>query len=54
MKDGCGPELDTFWYVTLDFLDDGSVEILWVVPKQPTDKPTRRHIICLDTRRDAP
>ncbi|MDR6608002.1 hypothetical protein J2X87_003073 [Pseudomonas synxantha] len=33
MKDCCGPERDTFQYVTLDFLDDGSVEILWVVPK---------------------
>ncbi|EJM51703.1 hypothetical protein PMI29_06003 [Pseudomonas sp. GM49] len=26
MKDCCGPERDTFQYVTLDFLDDGSVE----------------------------
>ncbi|MDF9774188.1 hypothetical protein OKW11_001145 [Pseudomonas baetica] len=26
MKDCCGPERDTFQYVTLDFLDDRSVE----------------------------
>ncbi|EJM55580.1 hypothetical protein PMI28_03391 [Pseudomonas sp. GM48] len=33
MKDCCGPERDTFQYVTLDFLDDGSVEMLWAAPK---------------------
>jgi hypothetical protein len=33
MKDCCGPEPDTFWYVTLDFMDDGSVKVSWVVSK---------------------
>jgi hypothetical protein len=34
MKNCYGPERNNFQYVTLIVLDDGSVEILWVVPKQ--------------------
>lgn len=52
MKDCCGPERDTFWYVTLDFLDDGTVEILWVVPKQDRQAhPTAHHLFGYKERR---